>query len=238
MKKLDHVFWQKYFKVYDVLNIVLPYRELMESLVERLNPVAGENILDAGAGTGNLSIRLLEKKAKITAFDSSQEGLDRILLKSPDIKRVLGDLEDILPFDNESFDKIVSNNAIYLTDKKKRPEIFAEFFRVLKPGGILIVSNIHCEFNPLEIYKEHLKKYKKLYGLKRTIIHLIRFIPPTILMFYYNAKVKKSNHGQEIAFITEGEHETLMKEAGFTEINKTQSVYAKQGYLTKGKKPA
>jgi len=43
-KKIDHDFWEKYFKVYDVLNYVIPYQELLDTIVEKLE------IKDEGKG--------------------------------------------------------------------------------------------------------------------------------------------------------------------------------------------
>jgi hypothetical protein len=33
---LDAKFWEKYFEVYDVLNLVIPYRELLEKIADKL----------------------------------------------------------------------------------------------------------------------------------------------------------------------------------------------------------
>ena len=73
---LDSNFWRKYFETYDVLNIVIPYQELMKEVRQELEVEPGDLILDAGAGTGNLSVRLKEAGAKVVALDNIQEGLD------------------------------------------------------------------------------------------------------------------------------------------------------------------
>ncbi|MCX6706149.1 MAG: hypothetical protein NTV24_03560 [Candidatus Woesebacteria bacterium] len=54
---LDANFWKKYFKTYDILNIVIPYRELIEKFIKELAISRGDLVLDAGAGTGNLAIK-------------------------------------------------------------------------------------------------------------------------------------------------------------------------------------
>jgi len=34
---LDSKFWRNYFKVYDVLNLLIPYQELLETICEKLD---------------------------------------------------------------------------------------------------------------------------------------------------------------------------------------------------------
>jgi len=231
MKKLDSKFWKKYFIAYDVLNKAIPYSELLNTLVDSLAPTKNDLILDAGAGTCNLSILLKRKGAHVIALDSSPEGLAICKKKSMEIDTCLHDLEEALPFNDNHFDKIVSNNAIYLLDKSKRKNLFKEFYRVLKPNGILVVSNIHTGFRPMLIYKEHIIKHYKKHGFLKTVSQLTKLTVPTIKIFLYNAKIKRSHIGDDkTSFMTET---TLMKNAGFRGISSNTLIYAEQAYLNK-----
>ncbi len=60
----NKVFWEKYFRTYDVLNKAIPYQKLMEDLIRVYEPKRGDLIFDAGSGTGNLCIRLKECGSK------------------------------------------------------------------------------------------------------------------------------------------------------------------------------
>jgi len=43
---LDTNFWHKYFQVYDVLNLAIPYQELLNSICDELDIKKGERILE------------------------------------------------------------------------------------------------------------------------------------------------------------------------------------------------
>lgn len=63
---LNHKFWKKYFKDYDILNIVIPYQELLKTICEELDIKKGEKILEAGSGTGNFTNVVLENFLNLT----------------------------------------------------------------------------------------------------------------------------------------------------------------------------
>ncbi|MFP4617191.1 MAG: class I SAM-dependent methyltransferase, partial [Candidatus Paceibacterota bacterium] len=71
---LDKKFWAEYFEVYDVLNELIPYQELMQDIIDALDVKKGELIIDAGSGTGNLSMRMEDVGARVVAVDFSEEG--------------------------------------------------------------------------------------------------------------------------------------------------------------------
>ncbi|WP_326566232.1 class I SAM-dependent methyltransferase [Amycolatopsis rhabdoformis] len=104
--------------------------------------VAGRHILDAGCGAGPLSALLLERGAVVTGIDSSAGMLEHArarLGSSVDLRVV--DLADPLPFADDSFDDVVASLVLhYLEDWGPT---LAEFRRVLRPGGRLLVSVEH-----------------------------------------------------------------------------------------------
>lgn len=110
-------------------------------LIAKLGDVSGKKILDAGAGTGRIALKLANLGANVTALDVSREMLRVLKNKTKkSIETVVGDAEN-MPFADESFDIVV---AAFLIVHFNNPKyFFQEVYRVLKPGGVLIVSNIN-----------------------------------------------------------------------------------------------
>lgn len=232
---LDSSFWKKYFDVYDVLNELIPYQNVLKTLTERLELWPGMTVLDAGCGTGNLVPYLLSKNATVSAIDYSPEGIAKAKEKHPEAVYKKADLTKPLPFKDSSFDRVVSNNAIYTLPPPARPALFKEFARVLKPGGRIVVSNIRKGFAPFSIYTAHLKEEVASRGVTQTFIHACTLIIPTIRILYYNRRIVNEGNGGAYEFLTEESQRTLLQGAGFVVQEETR-VYANNAVLTVAQK--
>jgi demethylmenaquinone methyltransferase/2-methoxy-6-polyprenyl-1,4-benzoquinol methylase len=122
-------------------------------------PRAGETILDVAAGTGTSSASLARNGATVVAADFS-EGMIEVgrarQAGNPFIRFVQADATD-LPFEDDSFDAVtISFGLRNIVDPKKA---LAEFFRVVKPGGRVVV----CEFSqpPLAPIRTGYRAYLK-----------------------------------------------------------------------------
>jgi len=117
-------------------------------LLPMLGDVRGKKILDVGAGTGRVSVPLAKAGALVTAVDVS-EAMFEILkikrLKDCKIETVVGDGES-LPFEDGAFDIVVA--AFFIVHLKDPTRFFDEAYRVLKDGGILLVTNINQKEPP------------------------------------------------------------------------------------------
>jgi ubiquinone/menaquinone biosynthesis C-methylase UbiE len=91
-------------------------------------------ILDAGCGTGLLA-KKLKMYGQVVGVDISPEALK--YAKKRGIKVIKGSVDN-LPFTNNSFDVITCMDVIYHKQVNDKNALH-EFFRVLSPGGILIL---------------------------------------------------------------------------------------------------
>lgn len=95
-------------------------------------------ILDAGCGTG-LLLKKMSKFGQIYGIDTHAEAIR--LSKKRGLKNILKSSVLALPFKESSFDLITCIDVLYHQGVKDDKKALKEFFRVLKPGGILILKN-------------------------------------------------------------------------------------------------
>ncbi len=95
--------------------------------------VPGARILDLGAGVGRHALSLAEQGFRVTALDAAPDGLAEID-KVGGVETVEARMHK-LPFDDGTFDHVLSWNVIYHGDEDILLRTIAEIRRVLKPGG-------------------------------------------------------------------------------------------------------
>jgi SAM-dependent methyltransferase len=118
--------------------------ELMpvEQLVFGRHLRRGMDVLDLGVGGGRTTPYLSELANKYVGLDYAEGMVEACRQRFPDLTFHHADAADLSPFGDSSFDAIVFSfgGIDYLTPPAKRERCLAECRRVLRPGGVLIIS--------------------------------------------------------------------------------------------------
>ena len=136
---------------YDAMDHSTVNRVFVDDLLQVLQAADFENenrcMLDTGTGTAQIPIEFCNRSTgwNVRAIDLAGEmlrlaevnvraaGLSaRISLEQVDSKK--------LPYESGSFDAVMSNSIVHHIPEPAR--VFAEMFRVVKPGGLLFVRDL------------------------------------------------------------------------------------------------
>ncbi|HEB63747.1 MAG TPA: methyltransferase domain-containing protein [Gammaproteobacteria bacterium] len=137
--------------------------------LKRVELNAGERLLDIGCGTGVL-LETVEKSypdAVLAGVEPTQEMLDIAYKRLSDRVQLEQSWASSLPFEDETFDVIVSCNMFHYI---RQPRVaLKEMVRVLKPAGRLVLTDWCNDYRTCQIFnlflqvfnKAHFKTYRK-----------------------------------------------------------------------------
>lgn len=159
--------------------LLIPIRNIFlspQKLIERLELKEGDNVLEVGAGPGYFSLKVAKilKNGKLTLADIQQEMLD--IAKKRLAKRKVENANYYLcngtkfEIEDNKFDVVYMVTVLGEIENQK--EYIGEFYRMLKPNGILSISEQGGDPDKMSV--EEIKKllkdfnfeFYKLYGTK------------------------------------------------------------------------
>jgi ubiquinone/menaquinone biosynthesis C-methylase UbiE len=137
--------WESYAISYDRILLRMDYyQEVLSRHLAALSKPSIHHVIDLGAGTGNLAEMLLTgSQRRVTAVDSSRAMLARMRVKLGEHigKKLLileQNAESLGQLDNESLDGVSILLALF--DMHEPIATLNEGIRILRPGGVLIVT--------------------------------------------------------------------------------------------------
>ena len=137
---------------YDQTRIAVGAEIILDCLARQAKPLEALRVLDAGCGTGAYSQAIVGRVGRLEAMDMSRGMLEaaRAKLEQPRrAGRIAFHQASItaLPFEAASFDGIMINQVLHHLPDDGAPgyplhrKVFAEFSRVLRPGGCLVINS-------------------------------------------------------------------------------------------------
>ena len=125
---------------------------IREALSTNAVPLKTQVLLDAGCGTGQYTAALINDVAQITAIDLNEamlsEAKEKLHGETESGRLVFQQASlEALPIDAQSVDAIMVNQVLHHiaddpdTHWPGHQRVFAEFARVLKPGGMIVINS-------------------------------------------------------------------------------------------------
>ena len=105
------------------------YAPIHQRLIERLYPQPGERVLDVACGLGAVAARAARAGADVTAIDLAPSMIERASHRPEPVDWRIGDCQP-LPFDDDSFDVVVSSFGVIFAPDPHRAA--AELSRVCR----------------------------------------------------------------------------------------------------------
>lgn len=133
--------------IYDwLISSFMPEKKFKQAIINNIDIKNNNNILDFGVGTATLSIMAYTQfpNANYTGIDIDEKILSiatkKVNSQNANIKLVKYNGSN-LPFENESFDNIISSLVIHHLTTQQKLQAFKEFYRTLKTNGKLHIAD-------------------------------------------------------------------------------------------------
>jgi SAM-dependent methyltransferase len=179
-------------------------RLLLRLLAEQgAGPVAGQRVLDLGAGFGALALYCAHLGAEVVAVDPNEQRMQVALAIAQ--RRglrlsIVATHAQSLPFPDASFDLVMANNSLcYIVDERAHRAALDEIHRVLCPGGWVVMRNPN---------RLHLRD-------QFTGLPLLPLLPPSLAQ-----RVTQSldRHRSEVRLRSPGGTVRALRRAGFAQV--------------------
>ncbi|MEK8128588.1 class I SAM-dependent methyltransferase [Paenibacillus filicis] len=110
----------------------------LDPFLSELQAGDGLPVLDLGCGAGNNALYLTERGVPVVACDLSEEALKLVSERVPEVRTLVLNLLEPLPFGDGTAPAIVADLSLHYFHWADTERIVAELRRVLKPGGLLL----------------------------------------------------------------------------------------------------
>lgn len=184
-------FYEEYFYLEKDYWFFVSRRKIAFSVLDKpLRHKKDLHILDVGTGTGVMT-ESLRKYGRVTGVDNSEEAINYCRKRGIfDIKQASAEK---LPFENGTFDFVCAMDLLEHADSDK--DVLKEFYRVLKPGGLMFVTvpahrflwTAHDEIN---LHKRRYSSYRLKTAIETSGFNIERFTYFNSILFPFVAGIK------------------------------------------------
>ena len=153
----------------------------------------GDKLLDWGCGYGQMSYLLRNRGFEVVSYtiESREPSPSNFFLREQTIDVVYGEDPVWLPFEDESFDVVLSCGVLEHVEDESSSLL--EIRRILRPGGLFVVLMLPNEWSYVEFMTRNVFKtsdHDRLYSIKKMCRLLSRFGFRAIRTWYSNTLPK------------------------------------------------
>lgn len=196
-RTLDHAAF-----VYDFVEPILMLGKQAEydrHIVSLIELKSGDRVLDLGCGTGVMTRMIADKlDAKVggvsLGIDAAAKMI-RVARKKRESKTCRFEVEaaEKLPFENESFDAVVSSLFFHHVPIDLKEQSLSEAYRVLRPQGRLVIADMHIPTTWMGALVSHVSRWfflqpeigENIRGVLPSLIEKAGFDPPKHVHTYF-----------------------------------------------------
>lgn len=187
--------------------------------VALLAPSAGNRVLDAGTGSGNLAAALARPGIDLTGIDFCEPAFELARRKAPAAHFQFGDLTKPLAFPDASFDRVACSAVLHVLGTEEQRFAISELARVLKPGGRLVVTAFADGFSAIKVYAESLREERQATSFGATVAFGLRYSWNTSRILYYVWRIQRQHRRGAYAYVNEQSLRDLLSGAGLAPLS-------------------
>ncbi|MCJ2543051.1 class I SAM-dependent methyltransferase [Thermostichus vulcanus] len=124
------------------------YRRLRRLPLEGIPIHSQDRVLDLCCGPAEVTPVLAELSQQVTGLDASPKALKVARQRLPQVEFVEA-FAQAMPFPDNWFDWVHTSLALHELTPSEREQVLQEVWRVLKPGGGLLILDLHAPQQPL-----------------------------------------------------------------------------------------
>lgn len=236
--------WNEYSEVYPYLEHSTAYKELLESILELLDQETPSKILELGAGTGNVTHRLIKKfpESAITVVENNPNMGIHLKNRFPGeaINLVEQNIGDGLDFGNDQkFDIVIANLVLpYIHNFRGKKgidalyELLKSIQGILNQDGTLVWSSPKKDVQFSKVFLDALLKRDVAKVPGHSARNGVRFANR---IYGHSRQIARLGKKRVFTFLSPEEISDIMKRSGFTDVNIIKS-FAGQANIISGKK--
>lgn len=121
------------------MNYIASYDDWLEPYEHLFIDNKASKVIELGCGRAYTSVYLKTKGFKdVVACDFSPVVLEKLKVEQPELKTMLFDMVEELPFKENSVDIVLADLCLHYFDDKTTKQIIDNIFKILKPGGYIL----------------------------------------------------------------------------------------------------